>query len=336
MYLYTIIEKNKTDKSNNIRGNDFCKTLDLVEEELDEMLNVMVVKEDELKMLQKDNTFFKDKVQKCEIDLKLKEKELKELKERVRIINQENELSKSQLREFVLKNAYSSQKLIETENTLQNKEFLLSREIDRLKISIDENQRLIQNKENVIKCLNNDIKNYISIINERDQKITDLKIEMDNIRNSYDEFKKESDLIRKDYEKILSELEIERNKNKKIEEDMKDHEDKFNELKVKGKSLIEQYESKIDSLKYKLKENDEVKKKFNLDLKNLNILINELKNERNHIEDKFERKVDENKRMLIEREGFKEEIYRLNEDNKKLRTDLIKALEENELFTENK
>jgi hypothetical protein len=77
LYLLSIIEKNiSNDKGNPKTSNDFCKTLDCVEEEIETMVHEMMSKEEELKTLQSDNEFLKDKTQKYELDLKIKEKEL--------------------------------------------------------------------------------------------------------------------------------------------------------------------------------------------------------------------------------------------------------------------
>ena len=332
LYLMSIIEKNKTDSKFSTKGNDFSKTLDYVEEEIETIVNEMVTKEEQIKLLENDNEYLKEKIQNCEVELKLKEKEMRELKEMSRVITQEHELIKTQLREYVLKDAYMSQRINQLESMLQNKEFLLSKEIENLKSAIEENKKLIETKETTISSLNCEIKNYMQFINQRDLKISDLKKEIDLKERENEDLK--IDILNHINKEDSLKHQIEKHKSVAESKDLEIifQEEKLQEFRKKGKTLIDQYDNKIENLKLKLSQSEEDIKKSRLEIKNLNILINELKRERDITEERSYRDRDDLKRSNLEKESIKEEYYRLMEENKIFRTDMIKLKEENEML----
>ena len=73
--------QNEIERSKSIRNNNdkYSKTIDSVEEEIEEMMKDIVEKDDEVKRCHKENDYLKDKIQKFELDLKIKEKELMSL-----------------------------------------------------------------------------------------------------------------------------------------------------------------------------------------------------------------------------------------------------------------
>lgn len=337
LYLLSIIEKNRIEgNKHSTKTNDFSKTLDYVEEEIESMVNEMVTREEQIKILQNDNEFLKNKLQNAEIELKLKEKELREFKEISRTINQEHDLIKTQLREYVLKDAYMTQTISQLESLLQNKEFLLNKEIENLKSTIEENKRLIESKELVIANLNNDIKNYMALINQRDCKISEMKVELDLKQRENEDLRREIASHLTNTDVLMNQLELQKTLVESKEQEVKLHEEKFNEFKKKGRTLVDQYDNKIESLKLKNTKIEEELKKFRLEAKNLNTLINEIKRERDLAEEKSFRDRDETKKVLLEKEALKEDNYRLTEENKHLRNELIRISEENELLSENK
>jgi chromosome segregation ATPase len=335
MYLLSIIEKNK-DKGTLGQKNDFTKTLDIVEEEIEQMVSEMVTKDEQVKLLQTDNQFLKDKNQKVELELKFKEKQLKELKDNLNKLIQEQDLSKSQLRDYVLKNAHSTQKITELESSLQNREFILTKEIESLRITIDENKKMIENKDSIIQRLNNDIFQYMNLINERDCKINELRKELHEKESAIEAVKKELLISLAQKDSLEDLVESYKDLNVAKDKDIKEKEEKINDFMMKGKTLVNEYDSKIDFLKVKLKEKEEQSKKHRMEVKNLNILINELKSEVNNSEKKFYISNDEVKKLLLEKEQLKEINEKIADENKKLKEELIKLTDENELLSENK
>ena len=72
---------NEIERSKNMRNNDkYVKTIDSVEDEIEGMMADICEKEDELKQVRKENDYLKDKIQKFELDLKIKEKDKEENK----------------------------------------------------------------------------------------------------------------------------------------------------------------------------------------------------------------------------------------------------------------
>jgi chromosome segregation ATPase len=336
IYLLSIIEKNKDKNGMLNQKSDFSKTLDMVEEEIEQMVSEMVNKEEQVKILQTDLQFLKDKNQRAELELKSKEKQLKELKDSNMKLNQDQELNKSQLRDYVLKNAHSTQRILELESSLMNREFILTKEIESLKTTIQENIKRIENKDNIIQKLNNDILQYMNLINERDIRINELRKELHEKEVYIENVKKElfTNLSQKDsLEKLIDsykDLTLAQDK------ELKENQEKINDFMMKGKTLVNEYDSKLDFYKIKLKEKEELTKKHRMEVRNLNILINEYKIQANNSEKKFYLCNDENKTLLQEKENLKEIIERLTEENRKLREDNTKINEENEMLSENK
>jgi chromosome segregation ATPase len=336
MYLLSVIEKNKDKGGVLNQKSDFSKTLDIVEEEIEQMVSEMVTKDEQVKVLQTDNQYLKDKVQKAELELRFKEKQLKELKDGLSKLNQDQDLNKSQLRDYVLKNAHSTQKILELESSLQNREFILTREIASLRISIEENNRIIENKDNIINRLSDERDQYMNLINERDIRLNELRRELHEKEAEIEAVKK--DLATNINQKDSLEKLVESYKDLTIakDKDLKDKEEKISDFMMKGKTLVNEYDGKIDFLKVKLKEKEELSKKHRMEVRNLNIIINDLKGEINNAEKKFFLNSDENKKLLYEKEGLKEMNERFMEENRRLKEELVKLTEENELLSENK
>jgi kinesin family protein 15 len=336
LYLMSIIEKNKSDSKVTTRGNDFSKTLDYVEEEIETIVSEMVSKEEQIKFLQNDNEFFKEKIQKIEIEMKLKEKELREIKEISKSVSQEHEIIKTQLREYVLKNAYLSQQITQSESMLEMKEYNLKKEIDNLKSSLEENKKIVESKDSIISSLNGDIKNYMQIINQKDLNLLEMKKEIDVLLKENAELKQE--VLKYMNKEVSHENEIEMYKSfvesKNLE--IKLQKEEFSEFKKKGKTLIDQYDNKMESLKLKANHWEEEYKKSRLEIKNLNTLVNELKRQCDNVEEKLSRTNEELNRINLDFDKLKGENYRLNDENYNIRKELLKKDEEIELLSDNK
>jgi kinesin family protein 15 len=336
LYLMSIIEKNKTDGKLPSRPNDFTKTLDFVEEELETMVHEMVNKEEQIKILQNDNAFLREKIQNFEIELKLKEKEMRELKEWAKTYQQEHDMIKHQLREYVLKDAYLTQQITKLETMLQNKEFLLNKEIESLKSQIDENKRLLESKECTISSLNTEIKNLLQLINQKDTKINELKTEISNKERENESLRDEiSDHIDKQGT-LIHQIEVVKSQAQSKDFEIKLNEEKLDELRKKGRNVLEQYEAKMDHIKLEKEKFSEDLMKARREIKNLNLLINEIKRERDLAEEKSYKDREEAKRTNLEKEKTREELYRLLDDNKTLRSEMQRLQEDNELLSDNR
>jgi chromosome segregation ATPase len=336
-YLYNMIENGKKDPTLLKANAEFnLKSFDLVEEDLNQMKETLKLKEDEINILQKEMSYIKTKNMQFEIVIKGKEKELQDLKMQLNTSNQENHLNLSKLNEFVYKNACSTNRIMDIEKTLNQKQFILTNEIERLKANMEQNQIVIEKKEKTIKSLYDDINKYMSLISEKEKKIFELKNEIDEYKISMDLIRSENERITEEKNRLLHELDDEKSNLTSKVEKIRMQDEKLEEIRNKGRSMINQYEDKINRLRLKMKETDEDYKKFNMERKNLHILINELKNEKNIIEEKYAKQIEDYKRMLIERDGFKEEIYKHKDEIGSLKAELSKTLEENNIFMQNK
>lgn len=335
LYLITVIEKADQNKYSN-KPNDFGKTLDYVEEEIETMVNEMNAKEEQIKILRTENEYLTSQLQRIELELKLKEKELREHKEITRTINQEHEVLRSQLKDYVLKDANMTRRIAELENLLLNKETLLQKEIESLKETIEDRRRVIESKEGKIYNLNEELKHYQETIANKDIKIKELKTQIESNEKEIEEVKRECEEYIHKTQNLQHEMENVKTNLFNKESEIRSHEDKFQDFKKKGKNLIDQYDSKIESLKLKQMNLEADLKKAKMEVKNLNLLIGEIKKDRDASEEKSFQSFDELKRIMLEKENLKEDNLRLTEDNRIIRQELIKLTEEVELLSENK
>ena len=134
--------QNEIERSKSIRNNNdkYSKTIDSVEEEIEEMMKDIVEKDDEVKRCHKENDYLKDKIQKFELDLKIKEKELKDYKEIAHTLRAQSANLQTQLKDYIMKNSYMEQKIEQTESVYAKKEAMLNNDMQVLSRTIEENK----------------------------------------------------------------------------------------------------------------------------------------------------------------------------------------------------
>jgi len=278
-----------SNKSINSKGgnNNIGLDIDNLKEEIDSIMAQVSDKEEQLKDINDENNILKEKIVQFEAEKKLKENDLKEVKEMFEEFKKEQDVKISKLNEFVLKSVYLEQNVSNLEIKLKNKEFKLIKEIEELSNIIKENKLNLESKEKTISILNEEINTYMSIVTSKDNKIQELKNELQNKEieingliyekekhiNRNHEMTKEINLIKENVNDVNSKLKI-----KDIE---------LNDYKKLGKNINNNYEKQIDVYKLKITEMEEINSTLNLELKNVNKFIEELKLERQSVENKL-------------------------------------------------
>lgn len=338
LFLLQALEKTKTEEKSGFSKGDVIRNniLNDMDSDFESVIYELNLKENQIKILQTDNDFLKEKIQSCEIELKIKEKELRDLRELSKSFTHDQDILRSQLNEYVLRDANMATKNQNLENLLKNKEFMLNSEIENLKSSIQENKRLVEFKESVISNLNIEIKNYMSLISQKDNKINELKVEIDLKQQENENLRMEIEKKQNKEDSLINLVEFHRIECESKKAEVKAHEVKYDQFRTKGKNLIDQYDIKIENLKLRNNQLEEDKRKNLLEIRNLNTLINELKKERDIADEKSLRLTDDVKRTVLEKETLKEEYFRLGEENRTLRIENVKLNEENELLSDNK
>ncbi len=142
------------DIMNKLSSDNLGLNIRSFEEEIETIMGLVVEKEEQIKFYSNENDELKEKISTKEAELKIKEKELYEIKDLYQQYKREQDEKLGNFNQFVLKNVYLEQNVSNLEVTLKNKEFKLKKEIEELQRSIDDNKRIIGSKEKTIDTLN--------------------------------------------------------------------------------------------------------------------------------------------------------------------------------------
>jgi len=284
-----------------------------------------------VKNLSNENDLLKDKNQKLELTLKIKEKEINDfnlkIQENRALIHNTNE----QIKNYIMNNAY----LTETNNNLTSQiEEINNRfnsQIDSLKQQNNSLNEIISSKDNTIDNLRKDLEIYIKRMSEKEQKVIEINNIIEDKNKFIDEMRNEKEnYIKK--EKILNEqINLLQEESKKKDLMLNDKSKTLDEIKMKGKTVIEKYDLEIEKQSKNIKKLEEDKNKFQQIINDLKILISNLENEKIDLNEDIKNKQSQIKsylnsiKLLDEQKRFCEnEIKKLKEENTKLR-------EENEI-----
>jgi len=277
-------------KYSNKAMNNISTNLRNYEEEIVEIDRIMMIvkdNEDQIIYYQNENNILKERILTSETELKVKEKELKDIKEIYDDFKKEQDTKNTALNQYVMKSVNLEQNVSNLEIKLKNKEYKLVKEIEELNRTIDENKRILESKEKTIETLNSEIKSYMQIINQKDQKIQDLKNE---IKTKEDEIQglileKEKQINRND--EISSELNLTKANVHDMTSKLRIKDNELIDFKLKGKNIFSNYEKQIENYKLKIKEHEQTIGLHVEDNRNLNKFIDELKAERQQLENQF-------------------------------------------------
>ena len=279
--------KNGNSFTNKIGIDNIGADIKKFEEEIDTIMILVNDKEDQIKYYISENNKLKEKILTSETELKLKEKELDEVKELYEDFKREQVSKMTTLNSFVLKSINLEQNISDLEIKLKKKEYKLMKEIEELQYKIEENKRILESKEKTIETLNNDINSYMGIVNQKDFKIQELKNEIKNKEREITELINERNRQINKNDEISSELNLAKSNFIDATSKLKIKDNELNDYKRQGRNIFDNYEKQIEAYKGRLKDSEN---KYNLSIeenRNLNKIIEELKNERQNIETQY-------------------------------------------------
>ena len=262
--------------------------------------------------LQEQNAKLKDKFEKCDLELKIRDKKIESLKEQINNYIQNIRTLIKEKNDLIAKNIISSGQLKEEENEKIKLEKHYKDQILIMEQNYSNTEQIIYNKGAMIDELNKKINDYINQISIKDKQINELSVCLEQKRNAINEINNQQNNEKQKIEILsnnLDQLKIENElKQKQIEKLTKDN----NEIKDKGKNLLQKYDEDIDKNSDQINQLKNIIKDREKKLENAKKLYHNLEQVKLLIENKLEEKSNRINSYLGE-------ISDLNEKNRMLR-----------------
>ena len=334
-YLLSLIEKKKinnnnvSDDKNQIKESNFAKTIDSVENEIETMLNEISIKEETINSLKKEETFLRDKVQKYQLDITLKEKEINETEQKIEANQKMHKEMLGQIKEYYQQNSDLAKELSEKQEEINFCQMENNKEINKFKNIIectnkifDEKNEAIQhvseekNKKIVKKTQNHLLLNTI----EKDISNTQNRIENlnDNLKKHKEDIESKKALIEKKKIEILEKKEEISKFQQKIEKIHEKHQKFLDEFEYKIKNipkLINEIEN--DILSYKSKKNE-----IEMNIQNNNIIKEKYDDLLSHSKNEITKLLEQMKNIMKNKTELEKQLSRINEENEKLQKEV--------------
>lgn len=328
----------------NVKGNnEFTKTIDCVEEEIENMMKEMTSKEEKMNELEENKVTLRKRLDEIELELKIKDKELQEKKNNLLIAKKEYEVVKNQLKKFALENAYQTKNLSGFENEKKRNLEEHQVKINELNKQITSNNDLIITKNNIIKSTLEDIDVITKELNQQNEVIQNKTQKLNELSQEKEKIEHEIE----NEEEVISILNKELNDtDSSLYQVIEAHENclsQLNKTKQNCKSVILEYTGKIQTLQLKKIEAEEKKNlaiksydESRVELERIKSEIEKIKNvvevENESIIKKMEEDIkmgrNENKNMEVAVQAQKDKNIKLNEE--------FDVLSENKTINSNK
>ena len=314
----------------NVKGNnEFTKTIDCVEEEIENMMKEITSKEETMNELEENKVKLRKKLNEIELELKIKDKELQEKKNTLAIAKKEYDVVKNQLKKFALENAYQTKNLSAFENEKKINLEEHQEKINELNKQITGNNDLIITKNNIIKstledidAITKEINQQNEIIQNKTQKLNELSQEKEKIEHEIENEEEVICILNKELNDTDSSL-------SQVIEAHENCLSQLNKTKQNCKAVILEYTGKIQTLQLKKIEAEEKKniaiKSYDESRVELERIKGEIEKIKNVVEveneniikklkDDIKLGVDENKNMEKLIQLQKEKNIKLNEN----------------------
>lgn len=306
----------KYQNDNNNLAN-FLNDMEGVDRGIDEFVK-------EINNLQEKNAKLRDKVEKSELELKIRDKKIESLKEQINNYIQSYKSLMKEKNDFISKNIILTGQLKEEEEERIKLEKHYKEQIVIMEQNNNKTDIIINNKGIMIDDLKNRINDYINQIAIKDKQINELAITLEqknNIINEINSQKINEKQKIEDLYKQINQLHLENDlKQKEIEELRKNN----NEIKDKGKNLLKKYDENIDknsdeilSLKNKIKESEKK-------LENAFKIYHNLEQNKLLVETELEKKIKNIDSYLMEIYDLNQKIRILNSKYESLKTEYDK------------
>ena len=278
------IHRNSISEKENI-----SKNLEIQNEDINKLMKDILEKEENLKKLQEENDSLKDKIQKDDIEFKLKDNEITQIKQKINEINNENTLlskenkdlkeqinileEKVNIHDTIIRTMEEKYKneLLKNEKNYDN---LKNENISKDKLNIELNNK-IKDYEVQLKSIIVEVNNSKKIIEEKDKSIKEMNLLI--IQNE----SKNKDLNNS----INNYIEEINNKKNELEEIFKNN----MEIKTKGKDILKKYNEVIDKNKEEIKNLKDNLAQNDKKMKRIDKIIKELEDEKILIQKKLEK-----------------------------------------------
>ncbi len=333
-YLLSLLEgsdyKGYNQFGMNSKGNnEFTKTIDCVEEEIENMLNEISNKEAAMNELINKKERMKKQYDDIEIELKIKDKMLQEKKSVLNLNKKEYDVVKNQLKKNVLENAYQTKSL----NTFEKDKIKLSEEhkekLNELNKVITGQNNLIITKNNIIKSTLEDISEISEVIESQRGVIRTKTLQEEKIIKEKGELDKEIERQEEDINRLNSEISEISAELSKLNDVLANTKNELIEAKQKCKTFINDLSGKIQLLQLKRIEVEEKKNAAlkeveysNLEFEKLQQGIEERKNQIQvinvgkikHLEEEKENRLEEKREAETKLKAAKERNIKLNDE----------------------
>ena len=285
----------------------YClKDVEGIDKGLDEFLK-------EMNNLQEKNAKLRDKIEKSELEIKIREKKIESLKEQINNYIQNLRNLIREKNDYMTKNIILSGQIKEEENEKLKLENHYKEQISILEQNNIQTEQIIKNKGLMIDDLTQKLNEYMNQISAKDKQINELMVniqkkqneinEIDNQKNN--EKQKIDNLIKK-----INQLNIENElKQKEIDELRKNN----NDIKDKGKNLLKKYDENINKNSDEIVELKNIIKDREKKIENAKKLYHNLEQFKITLENKLEEKSNRINSYL-------NEISDLNQKNRIMKT----------------
>ena len=304
-------------QKDNYNLTNFLNDVEGVDRGIDEFVK-------EMNNLQEKNSKLRDKVEKSELELKIRDKKIESLKEQINNYIQSIRSLMKEKNDLISKNMILTGQLKEEEDERIKLEKHYKEQIVIMEQNNSKTDIIINNKGMMIDDLKNRINDYINQIAIKDKQMNELAITLEQKKNIINEINSQKINEKQKIEdlyKQINQLHLENDLKQKEIEDLRKNN---NEIKDKGKNLLKKYDENIDknsdeilSLKNKIKENEKK-------LENAFRIYHNLEQNKLMIEAELEKKIKSIDSYLTEISDLNQKIRILNGKYESLKTDYDK------------
>ena len=262
----------------------YClKDVEGIDKGLDEFLK-------EMNNLQEKNAKLRDKIEKSELEIKIREKKIESLKEQITNYIQNLRNLIREKNDYMTKNIILSGQIKEEENEKIKLENNYKEQISILEQNNIQTEQIIKNKGLMIDDLTQKLNEYMNQISLKDKQINELMINIQKKQNEINEInnqKNNEKLKIENLNKKINQLNIENElKQKEIDELRKNN----NDIKDKGKNLLKKYDENINKNSDEIVELKNIIKDREKKIENAKKLYHNLEQFKIALENKLEEK----------------------------------------------
>ena len=244
----------------------------------------------EMNNLQEKNAKLRDKIEKSDLEIKIRDKKIESLKEQINNYIQNLRNLIKEKNEYMTKNIILSGQIKEEENEKIKLENHYKEQIAILEQNNTQTEQIIKNKSILIDDLTQKLNEYMTQISSKDKKVNELMINLEKKQNEINEINNQKNSEKEKIENLIKKINqynIEKElKQKEIDELRKNN----NEIKDKGKNLLKKYDENINKNSDEITELKNTIKDRDKKIENAKKLYHNLEQFKISLENKLEEK----------------------------------------------